>query len=236
MCLSLFVLQSNELLNGNCSPPETLALARARQKQRILRPLVLGTLFRASSFRTRGARRNERKRRNFQSLRGTFASSTKYLRQSSWPNFAAIATQSIFTSSDIFLSSTKYFKMSMRPILLLVLPLLCPSLAKVSLCRKEIEHSRGVLHEQLVHTTSFSSHGQPFEKQYFNISRLPLSAAVLIVSSSHSQCFTSLAHLRNSSLFVPATACKTRLDLSLSIFIFLSPGHVIPRPFQRRNG
>ena len=29
--LSLFVIQSNELLNGNCSPAETLALARARK-------------------------------------------------------------------------------------------------------------------------------------------------------------------------------------------------------------
>ena len=34
-----------------------------RQIERIVRPLVLGTLFRASSFRTRGARRNECKRR-----------------------------------------------------------------------------------------------------------------------------------------------------------------------------
>ena len=40
VCLSLFVIQSNELLNGICSPAETLALARSRQKQRILRPLV----------------------------------------------------------------------------------------------------------------------------------------------------------------------------------------------------
>ncbi len=52
--LSLFVIQSNELLNRNCSPPETLALARSRQKQRIVRPLVLDTLFRASSFRNSG--------------------------------------------------------------------------------------------------------------------------------------------------------------------------------------
>ena len=58
--LSLFVLQSNELLNGNCSPPETLALARSRQKQRIVRPLVLGTLFRASSLGSRCALCNER--------------------------------------------------------------------------------------------------------------------------------------------------------------------------------
>ena len=49
----------------------SLSLARAltllsfllpRQTKRIVRPLVLGTLFRASSFRTRGARSNERKR------------------------------------------------------------------------------------------------------------------------------------------------------------------------------
>ena len=60
--LSLFVIQSNELLNGNCSPAETLALARARQKRRILRPLVLGTLFRASSLGSRCALCNERQR------------------------------------------------------------------------------------------------------------------------------------------------------------------------------
>jgi len=40
----------------------TAVLPRLRRTKRILRPLVLGTLFRASSFRTRGARRNECKR------------------------------------------------------------------------------------------------------------------------------------------------------------------------------
>ena len=52
------------------------------------------TLFRASSSRTRGARDTERKRCLRQSLRGTFASSTKYLRQSSRPYLAALSTQS----------------------------------------------------------------------------------------------------------------------------------------------
>jgi len=41
----------------------TAVLPGLRRTKRILRPLVLGTLFRASSFRNRGARRNERKRR-----------------------------------------------------------------------------------------------------------------------------------------------------------------------------
>ena len=45
-----------------------------------------------------------------QLLRGTFASSTKYLRQSSLPYLAAVATQLSFTASDIFLSSTKIFQ------------------------------------------------------------------------------------------------------------------------------
>ena len=45
-------------------------------------------------------------------LRGTFASSTKYLMQSSWPYVAADMHTVDFTSSDIFLSSTRYFKMS----------------------------------------------------------------------------------------------------------------------------
>ena len=49
----------------------------------------------------------------FQSLRGTFASSTKYLRQSSGQTLQRLPRSRLFTSSDIFLSSTKYFKMSM---------------------------------------------------------------------------------------------------------------------------
>ena len=44
--------------------------------------------------------------------RGTFASSTKYLRQSRRPYHAALYTHARFTPSDIFLSSTRYFKMS----------------------------------------------------------------------------------------------------------------------------
>ena len=46
---------------SRCTPLLPL-LSLSRQKQRILRPLVLGTLFRASSFRNRYALRNEPKR------------------------------------------------------------------------------------------------------------------------------------------------------------------------------
>ena len=42
--------------------------------------------------------------------RGTFASSTKYLRQSRRPYHAALYTHARFTPSDIFLSSTKIFQ------------------------------------------------------------------------------------------------------------------------------
>ena len=127
----------------------------------------------------------------------------------------SIVTRSrLFTTSAIFLSSTKYFKMSCDHRMLPVVPLLFPSLAKVSLCRKEIEDSRGVLLEQLFTRHLLHHTGNSLEKQYFSISRLPIAAATVIVLSSHSHCFTSLAHLRNSSLFVAATSCKTRLDLS----------------------
>ena len=62
-----------------------------RQLERIVRPLVPGTLFRASSLGTRGARNTERKRRIASRSRGTFASSpNKYLRQSSRPYLAAL--------------------------------------------------------------------------------------------------------------------------------------------------
>ena len=136
--------------------------------------------------------------------RGTFASSTKYLRQSSWPYFAACTRSRALLHQISFFLRRNISRCLSDHRMLLVLPLLFPSFAKVSLCRKEIEDSRGVLQEQLVHD-SFSSHGQPLEKQYFSISRLPLSAAAAIVIAFHSQCFTSLAHLSNSSLFVAAT-------------------------------
>ena len=62
------------------------------------------------------------------------------------------------------------------------------------------------------------------------------SCCVSIVLSSHSQCFTSLAHLRNSSLLaISNLLAKPGLIYHVSSGIFLSPGHVIPHQFQRRN-
>ena len=62
------------------------------------------------SLRTRYARGNELSRyAPVDHGRG----STKYLMLSSWPYLAALYTQSLFAFSDIFLSSTKYFMMSM---------------------------------------------------------------------------------------------------------------------------
>ena len=112
--MSLFLSLSLSLsislyLLSRCSLTREL-VAEPRQIQRILRPSVLGTLFRANSSRTRGARDTERKRCLAQSLRGTFASSTKYLRQSSRPYHAALYTHARFTPADIFLSSTKIFQ------------------------------------------------------------------------------------------------------------------------------
>ena len=61
-CLSLNPLRRRSLLTRNLSVLVDAVLLRAssRQIERILRPLVPGTLFRVSSFRTRGARGNER--------------------------------------------------------------------------------------------------------------------------------------------------------------------------------
>ena len=112
--------------------------------QRIVRPLVLGTLFRASSFRSRVVRCNERKR-CFQSLRGTFASSTKYLRQSSRPYLAACTRSTLYPIRYLSFFNEDISRCLSDHRMLLVLPHLLPSLAKVSLCRKEIEDSRGVL-------------------------------------------------------------------------------------------
>ena len=93
-------------------------------------------------------------------LRGAFASSTKYLRQSRWPYIAAIATQSIFnTSVSFFLQRNISRCLCDHFACCLYVPLLFPSLAKVSLCRKEIEDSRGVLLSSLF-TRLSSSHGQ----------------------------------------------------------------------------
>ena len=112
-----------------------------------------------------------------QSVRGAFASSTKYLRQSSWPYIAALSRSHSLPHQISFFLRRNISRCPCDHRMLLVLPLLFPSLAKVSLCRKEIEDSRGVLHQQHVYTTLSSSHGQSLEKQYFNISRLPLIAA-----------------------------------------------------------
>ena len=114
-----------------------------------------------------------------QLLRGAFASSTKYLRQSSWPYLAAFATQSTLPHQISFFLQRNISRCPRDHSMLLVLPLLFPYLAKVSLCRKEIEDSRGVLHSAACKHDSFSSHGQPLEKQYFSISRLPLTAATI---------------------------------------------------------
>ena len=80
--------------------------------------------------------------------------------------------------------------------------------------------------------TPYSSIGHSFATQYFTISRLPCSAAALIVHLSHSHFFSSRAHLSNSSLFVLAT-CEQKI-LSLQ-----SPSRpqrfILPRYFQSRN-
>ncbi|CAL6356799.1 unnamed protein product [Bathycoccus prasinos] len=65
-----------------------------------------------SYFTHSGCSRYRAKAMYFQLSRGTFASSTKYLMQSRQPYAAAFVTHLTFTISGIFLSSTKYFKIS----------------------------------------------------------------------------------------------------------------------------
>ena len=132
-------------------------------------------------------------------------------------------TQRIVALSDIFLSSTNISRCACDHMLL---PLMLLVFLRISrrfhFVKRNRRQSRCPPQAARRHD-SCPSHGQPFEKQYFIISRLPIAAATLIVLSSHSQCFTSLAHLRNSSLFVEQLPCKTRLDLSHFHFYFSLP-------------
>ena len=137
--------------------------------------------------------------------RGAFASSTKYLRQSKlaipcsicrtgdlssirYLSFFNEIFQDLHVTTACCLSCRFHFRLSRRF-----------HFVEKKSKTVEVSFTAACLHD------SSSSYGQSLEKQYFSISRLPLRAAALIVSSSHSQCFTSLAHLRNSSLFVRAT-------------------------------
>ena len=145
-----------------------------------------------------------------QSSRGTFASSTKYLRQSRRPYIAAFPTQAIFTSSDIFLSSNEIFQD------------VHVTTACCLYCRFFFRLSRRFhFVEKKSNTVEVSSYSSLFTRLFF-ITRaiireavlqhleITFTAALLIVHSSHSQCFTSLAHLRNSSLFVAATCLQNQ--------------------------
>ena len=153
---------------------------RTRWFARILRPLVLGTLFRASSFRTRGARSNERKRCLPSRLRGTFASSTKYLRQSSRPYLQRLPSRRALPHQISFFLRRNISRCPRDHRMLLVLPFLFPYLAKVSLCRKEIEDSRGVLQEQLCYTTLFITRATIREAVLQHL-EITLTAATIIV-------------------------------------------------------
>ena len=135
-CISIYLLSGEQIY---------LWLFDLWQIWRILRPLVPGTLFLARSLGSRGALCNERKRRI-----ACCREALSPLRPSIWGN-----------RNDQTLQQLPYKRASQNPIsfflrrdisrsprdqhLLLVLPLPLPSFAKVSLCRKEIEDSRGVL-------------------------------------------------------------------------------------------
>ena len=144
-----------------------------------------------------------------QSLRGALASSIKYLRQSSWPNFAAAVTQPYFTHQISFVLQRNISRCLCDHFLLLYCRFFFRLSRRFHFVEKKSKTVEVSFNSSCLHA-SFSSYGQSLEKQYFSISRLPLCAAAVIVHSSHSQCFTSLAHLRNSSLFVPATSAQNQ--------------------------
>ena len=90
-------------------------------------------------------------------VRGIFASSTKYLRQSSWPYYCSVLHAVTFTIRYLsFFNKIFQDVHSDHSACCLSCRILFPSFAKVSLCRKEIEDSRGVLYkQQLVHDLFF---------------------------------------------------------------------------------
>ena len=95
-----------------------------------------------------------------QSLRGTFASSTKYLRQSSRP-YACSVSHAVDLQIIRYLSffDEIFQDVQVTTACCLYCRFFFPSLAKVSLCRKETEDSRGVLLQQLAYTTLFHHTG-----------------------------------------------------------------------------
>ena len=72
-----------------------------------------------------------------------------------------------------------------------------------------------------------------FATQYLTISRLPCSAATIIVHSFHSHFFSSRIHLSNSSLFVSATREQKYGSSSLPLLGHNVPP-ILPRNFQSR--
>ena len=143
----------------------SLSLARAltllsfllsRQTKRTVRPLVLGTLFRASSSRSRVALCNERKRCIYTCRQEELSP----LRLSIEGNRDAHSLQRCTCSRSLAHQVSFFLQRNISRCLsdhrmLLVLPLLFPYLTKVSLCRKETEDSRGFLLQQRVHTYFF---------------------------------------------------------------------------------
>ena len=114
-----------------------------------------------------------------QSLRGTFASSTKYLMQSSWPYFAADITQSTLPHQiSFFLRRDISRCLSDHRMTACIAASFSVSREGFTLSKRNRTQSRCPAIAACLHDSS-SSHGQPLEKQYFSISRLPLSAAAV---------------------------------------------------------
>ena len=141
-----------------------------------------------------------------QSLRGAFASSTKYLRQSSRPNLQRCTRSSSLPHQVSFFLQRNISRCLCDHRMLPV----CAASFSVSregstLSKRNRRQSRCPPAAACLHDIS-SSHGQLIREAVLQHLEITFSCCRLIVFSSHSQCFTSLAHLRNSSLFVAATS------------------------------
>jgi len=130
---------------------------------------------------------------------GALAVSCKYFKQSKWP-FMAACQHAYKNLSN--LRSTRYSSMWRWPFSAAKEAVWKSQGALPSSC-KYLRHSRWPPRAANAHAYVLIGHS--FATQYFIISRLPCSAAVLIVFSSHLHFFSSRIHLSNSSLFVPAT-------------------------------
>ena len=171
-----------------------------------------------------------------QSFRGTFASSTKYLRQSSWPYVAAFPRSRASNHQISFFLRRNISRCPRDHRMLLALPLLFRLSRRFHFVEKK---------SKTVEVSSCSS----LSTRLFFITRATIREAVLqhleitFICCHSNRPFIPLALFHFSRPleqleFVRSSnfLAKPGLIYHSSSLIFLSPGHVIPHQFQRRNG